>query len=173
MKTGAKENIHKIVSKCLSWPPGGSALLLVGTRVLPWRESCTAHPGTASHSDSSRSPANSQTGAVVMSRKCSARHFLSEAYGSAANLQVSADPPQDVVDAFSGQQRHKDVLRTGRQADGQTHRQDAGKTQRPTGSACTFWPVSMVMARPLGTNPAVLCFFTSRTDTTGMHTWTT
>lgn len=90
--------------QCLSWPPGGSALLLVGTRVLPWRESCLAHPGTASHSDSSRSPANSRTGGVVISRKNSAGHFLSEVHGSAANLQVSADPSQDVVDAFSGQQ---------------------------------------------------------------------
>lgn len=32
------------------------------------------------------------------------------------NLQVSADPPQDVVDAFSRQQRHEDVLQTERQA---------------------------------------------------------
>lgn len=37
-------------------------------------------------------------------------------------------------------------------------------------SGDTFCPVSMVMARPFGTRPAVLCFFTSRTDTTGMHT---
>lgn len=37
----------------------------------------------------------------------------------------------------------------------------------------TFWPVSVVIAKPLGTRPAVLCFFTSLTVTTGMATWTT
>lgn len=35
----------------------------------------------------------------------------------------------------------------------------------------TFWLDSVVIASPLGTRPAVLCFFTSRTDTTGMATW--
>lgn len=34
----------------------------------------------------------------------------------------------------------------------------------------TFRPVSVVIARPLGTRPAVLCFFTSLTETTGMAT---
>lgn len=37
--------------------------------------------------------------------------------------------------------------------------------------AFTFRPVSVVIARPLGTRPAVLCFFTSLTETTGMATW--
>lgn len=47
----------------------------------------------------------------------------------------------------------------------------------PTGASVeqaevfTFRPVSMVMARPLGTRPAVLCFFTSLTDSTGTATW--
>lgn len=36
----------------------------------------------------------------------------------------------------------------------------------------TFCPVSVVIAKPLGTSPAVLCFFTSRTETTGMATYT-
>lgn len=35
----------------------------------------------------------------------------------------------------------------------------------------TFWLVSVVIAKPLGTRPAVLCFFTNRTDATGMATW--
>lgn len=61
----------------------------------------------------------------------------------------------------------------GRQADRLLEKQGM-LGDRLAGSVCaTFWPVSMVMARPLGTNPAVLCFFTSRTDTTGIHTWTT
>lgn len=34
----------------------------------------------------------------------------------------------------------------------------------------TFCAVSMVIARPFGTRPAVLCFFTRRTETTGMQT---
>lgn len=50
---------------------------------------------------------------------------------------------------------------------------EAGRGCQTNRKCLTFWPVSMVMARPLGTNPAVLCFFTSRTDTTGIHTWTT
>lgn len=37
--------------------------------------------------------------------------------------------------------------------------------------AFTFWPVSVVIAKPLGTSPAVLCFFTSLTETTGIATW--
>ncbi len=35
----------------------------------------------------------------------------------------------------------------------------------------TFWLLSVVIAKPLGTRPAVLCFFTNRTDATGMATW--
>lgn len=35
----------------------------------------------------------------------------------------------------------------------------------------TFWPVSVVIAKPLGTSPAVLCFFTSLTETTGIATY--
>lgn len=35
----------------------------------------------------------------------------------------------------------------------------------------TFCPVSVVIAKPLGTRPAVLCFFTSLTETTGIATY--
>lgn len=83
------------------------------------------------------------------------------------NLQVSADPPEDVVDTVSGQQRHKHVLQTNRQVPSQGPQSMEAFI---SSDVCTFCPVSMVIARPLGTRPAVLCFLTSRTDTTGIQT---
>lgn len=101
--------------------------------------------------------------------------FLSESNRRSTNLQVSADPPEDIVDAVSGQQRHEDVLQTSTQRGYSVNRKQfksSSEVSQPDWFCGTFCPVSMVMARPFGTRPAVLCFFTSRTDTTGIQTFT-
>lgn len=92
---------------------------------------------------------------------------------------MGANPPEDIIDAVSGQQGHKHVLQ-GQKPKTWTYVIGVDARYRCVGSftlgrwlkwTSTFCPVSMVMARPFGTRPAVLCFFTSRTDTTGIHTW--
>lgn len=171
-----------LCSSCCSWKKsvncsvGDPPLLPRHPQILhsPSTESW-APPGTVSDSDSSRSP-ETQSGEDQIKQ---AQHWLSEVHRWSTDLQVGADPPEDVIDAVSGQQGHKHVLQ-GQKPKTWTYVTGVDARHRCVGSftlgrwlnwTSTFCPVSMVMARPFGTRPAVLCFFTSRTDTTGIHTW--
>lgn len=104
--------------------------------MLPWTESW-APPGTASDSDSSRSPGNTNSQnwntscdinrnywqvnqvAETWLVDCDLIWILLSVYQKneepcrwSTDLQVSADPPEDVVDAVSGQQGHEHILHT-------------------------------------------------------------